>query len=91
MNKETVAAGEEMRKIREDIKQKEERFLPLSDKVDKHEMSVAEMEAALRDLQAGSNASQVVHCCLDTVEEQLCAMGLDKAQYQFDLFAREDP
>ena len=48
MQKETAAAREDMRKIREDITQKEECFLLLSDKVDE-----AELEAELRGLQTG--------------------------------------
>ena len=65
----------------------------MSDKVDKHEMAEAELEAEPRGQQAGeerrgSNASQVVDCCLDTMAEQLCTMGFEKAEYQF-VFMRE--
>ena len=42
-----------MQKIRDDIKQKEERRLLLSDRVDKNGMAEAGMEAVLQGLQAG--------------------------------------
>ena len=57
MQKESAAAQEEMRKIREEIVRN------LSDKVDKNKMADAEMAAEPQSLQAGekrrgSNASQ---------------------------------
>ena len=45
MQRESLAAREEMRKIEEEIDWKEERFRLLSDKVDKNRMADAEMEA----------------------------------------------
>ena len=53
MQKENAAAEEEMRKLREEDKQKEERILFLSDKVEKNRMAVADMAAELQGLQAG--------------------------------------
>ena len=54
MQRETVAAEVEMRKIRVEIVRNEERFNRLlSDKVDKNRMAEAEMEAELQGLQAG--------------------------------------
>ena len=78
-----------MLKIREEIGWKEERFRLLSDKVDKNIMEDAEMEAELQGLQAGeerrgSNASQAVDCCLETVVEQIFAMGTDQARSKFN-------
>ena len=62
-----------MRRIREEIDRNKERFRQLSDKVDKNTMADAETEAELQGLQAGeerrgSNASQAVECCLDTLD-----------------------
>ena len=79
--KDSTAAEEEMRKIREEIDCKE-RFRHLSDKVDKYRMVDAEMAAELQGLQAGkerkgSNASQAVDCCMETMVEQFFAMGAD--------------
>ena len=48
--KESLAARAEMRKIREEIEWKEERFTQLSDKVDKNTMADAETEAELQGL-----------------------------------------
>ena len=80
LQKESLAAREEMRKIREEIEWKEERCTQLSDKVDKNKMADAETEAELQGLQAGeerggSNASQAVECCLETMVEQIFALG----------------
>ena len=84
-----TAAKEEMRKIREEIDWKEERFRLLSDKVDKIRMVDAEMAAELQGLQAGeerrgSTASQAVDCCMATVVEQLFATGADQARFKFE-------
>ena len=62
-----------MRKIREEIEWKEERFTLLADK------------AELQGLQAGEerrggNASQALDCCLETMVEQVFAMGTDLAK-----------
>ena len=69
-----------MRKIIEEIEWKEERFTQLPDKVDKNTMAGAKTEAELQGLQAGekrrsSNASQAVECCLETMVEQIFALG----------------
>ena len=69
-----------MRKIREEIEWKEERFTQLSDEVDKNKMAYAETEAELQGLQAGEerrgcNASQAVECCLETMVDHIFALG----------------
>ena len=48
MQKESLAAREEMWKIKQEIEWKEERFTLLADKVDKNRMADAEMEAELQ-------------------------------------------
>ena len=53
MPNKSLAAREEMRKIKEEIDWKEERFRLLSNRVDKNRMADAEMEAELQGLQAG--------------------------------------
>ena len=53
MQKENVAAEEEMQKLRDDVKQKEERILFLSDKVERNKMVDAKMAAELQEVQAG--------------------------------------
>ena len=69
-----------------------------SDKVDKNRMADAEMEAELQGLQAGeygrgSNASQAADCCLETMVEQVFAVGHDQARSTFgalfQIFFRE--
>ena len=65
-----------MRKIREEIDWKEEHFHLLSGKVGKNRIAGKEMEAELHGLQAGeerrgSNASQAVDCCLETMDGSL--------------------
>ena len=52
-------------------------------------MADAEMAAELQGLQAGeerrgSNASQAVDCCMETMVEQFFAMGADQARSEFD-------
>ena len=54
-------------------------------------MADAEMKAELQGLQAGedrkgSNASQAVDCCLETMVEQVFAVGTDQARSKFDAF-----
>ena len=88
LQKESLPAEVEMRKLREEIDWKEERFRPLTDKVDKNRMADAEMDAELQGLQVGeerrgSNASQAVDCCLETMVEQVFAMGTDQARSKF--------
>ena len=78
-----------MRKIREEIDRNEERFPQLSDKVDKNKMADAGMAAELQGLQEGeerkgSNASQAVDCCMETMVDQFIAMGADQARSKFD-------
>ena len=91
MLKETVAAEEDMRKVRAEVNERELRFHQLSRKVDSIRMATAELEAELRGLQAGeerrgSNASQVVaECCLDTVAEQPPTTGAVQAKLQLEV------
>ena len=58
--------------------------------VDKNRTADAEMEAELQGLQAGeerkgSNASQVVDCCLETMLEQIFALGADQTMSKFEV------
>ena len=80
MQKESLAARGEMRKVKEEIDWKEKRFRLLSDKVEKNMMADAEMEAELQGLQAGeesrgSNASQTGDGCLEALWQQFIALG----------------
>ena len=64
------------RKLQEEIRQKEERHLFLSNKIDKNKMQDAEMAAELQSLQAGeerrgSDASQTGACCLEALWQQM--------------------
>ena len=83
-----------MRKLRQEIDWKEGRFRLLSDKVDKNRMADAEMEAKLQGLQAGeerrgSNASQAVDCCLETMVEQVFAIGTEQPRSKFDALCQK--
>ena len=65
----------------------------LSDTVDKNRMADAEMEAELQGQQAreersGSNASQVVDCCLETMLEQMLALGAEQARSNFEVMCQ---
>ena len=76
------------RKIREEINQTEERLRQLSGKVDEYNMVDAEMAGELQGLQAGeekrgSNASQAVGCCMETMVEQFFSVGTDQARSKF--------
>ena len=69
MQKDNTAAEEEMRKLQEELKQKEERVLYLSNKIDKTKMQDADMAAELRSFQPGEerrgrNASQTGDGCM---------------------------
>ena len=66
--KDSTAAEDEMRKLQEGLKQKE-------NKVEKNKMADAEMAAELQSLQAGeerrgSNASQTGDCCMEALWQQ---------------------
>ena len=79
MQKQNAAGEEEMRKLRGDVKQKEERILFLSDKVEKHKMAVADRAAELQVLQAGeerggSNPSQTGDSCLEALWQQIAVV-----------------
>ena len=68
-----------MRKLHEELKQKEERILFPTSKVDKNKMQDAEMAAEIQSLQAGeerrdSNASHTGDCCLEALWQQLFAL-----------------
>ena len=61
--KDSTATEEEMRKLQDELKQKEERVLFLSNKIDRNKLQNAEMAPELQSLQAGeerrgSDASQ---------------------------------
>ena len=65
LQKDSIAAEEEMRKLQQELRQKEEGIFILSNKVDKNKMADADMGAELQSLQAGeerrgSNASAAV-------------------------------
>ena len=82
-----------MRKIREDIDWKEERFRPPSDEVDKNRTAGADMDAELQGLQVGegrrgSNASQAVVCCLEMMLEQIFVLGADQARAKFEVMCQ---
>ena len=82
--KEGICKKKATRWTRGEIHRNEERFRHLSDKVDKNKMDDAEMGAELQGLQAGEerrgcNASQAVDCCLETMVEQIVALGADQA------------
>ena len=77
--KENAAADEEVRKLCDEVKQKEERNLFLSDKVENNKMAQADMAAELQGLQAGeerrgSNASQTGDSCLEALWQQIAAV-----------------
>ena len=81
-----------MRKIREEIVWKEERFTLLSDKADKNIMESAEMEAEHQGLQAGeerrgSNASQTGDSCLEDSRQQIAAVCAAVGPNQVDALA----
>ena len=92
LQNDSVAANKEMRKTREEIDKKEERFRLLSDKVDKNRTADAEMEAELQGLQAGerrgSNASQALDCCLETMVGQIFALGADQTRSKFEVMCQ---
>ena len=76
----SIAAEEEMRKLQEEIRQKKERHLFLSNKIDKNKMQDAEMVAKLQSLQAGeerkgSDASQTGGGCLEEMLQRVIALG----------------
>ena len=58
LQKDSAAAENGMRKLQEVLKQREERVLFLSNKIDKNEMQDAEMAAELRSSQAGEKRSK---------------------------------
>ena len=89
MQKESAAAQEEMRKIREEIDRNEERFRQLSYKVDKNKMVDAELAAELQGLQTGeerrgSNASHTGDCCMEDLWQQFVALGA----YRIEVFVQ---
>ena len=85
--KESLAAKEEVRKLRDDIDWKEGCFLGQGRQ--KWDGRCGDGEAELQGLQAGekrrgSNAPQQVDCCLETLVEQVFAAGADQARSKFD-------
>ena len=92
MQKENDAAEEEMRKLREDVKQKEEHILFLPDKVEKNRMADADTAAELQGSQAGeerggSNASQTGDSCLEALWQQFAAVCAALGPNQVDALA----
>ena len=71
-----------MRKLQEELKQKEERILFLSSKVDKNKMQDAEMAAEER---RGRNASQTGDCCL----EEFISLGANRIETFVQRFHRD--
>ena len=74
------------------VKQKEERILFQSDKVEKNKMADADMAAELQGLQAGeerrgSNASQTGDSCLEALWQQITAVCAAVGPNQVDAFA----
>ena len=83
LQKESLAAKEEMRMLQEEIGQREERHFFSSNKVEKNKMQEAEMVAELQSLHTGeerrgSNASQTGDCCLETLWQQFIALGANQ-------------
>ena len=92
MQKENAASEEEVLKQRDEVKQKEERILFLSDKVEKNKMADADMAAELQGLQAGeerrgSNASQTGDSCLEALWQQIDAVCAVVGPNQIDALA----
>ena len=95
LQKDSIAPEEEMRKLQEELKQKGERILFLSNKVDKNKMADAEMAAELQSLQAGeerrgSNASQTGDCCLEVMLQRVIALGRNGVEVLFQRVRREN-
>ena len=79
----------EMQRITKGIARNEARFLQQPTKVEKNKRACAELAAEVRGLQAGEerrgiNASQAVDCCLETMVEQMLALGADQAGSKFE-------
>ena len=90
--KENAAADEEVQKLRDEVKQREERNLFLSDKVENNKMADADMAAELQGLQAGeerrnSNDSQTGDSCLEALWQQLAAVCAAVGPNQIDALA----
>ena len=80
-----------MRKLQEELKQKDECILFLSNKVDKNKNSDAEKAAVLQSLQAGeerrgSNASQTCDCCMGALWQQIVALGANRVEAMFQRY-----
>ena len=93
MQKESAAAEEEMRRIREEIDRNEERFRQFSDKVDKNTKADAEMATELQELQAGqegrgSNASQAVDCCVELLLQRFVALEANQMETLLQMVQR---
>ena len=91
MQRETAAAEDEIRKIREEILRNEERFRLVSDEVDKNRMADAEVEAELQGLQGGEerrccNASQKGVCCMEAVWQHFIALGGNRVEAMFQRY-----
>ena len=80
-----------MRKLQEELKQKEERILLLSNNVDQNKMADPEIAAELQSLQAGeerrsSNASQTGDCCMEALLQHIIALGANQVEAMFQRY-----
>ena len=87
MLQEAGACGEEMRKVREKINERDLRFLELAERSNNNRMAAEGLEEEIRGLQAGeerrgSCALQSKTCGLDAVVEQLFTLGATHARQQ---------
>ena len=93
MQKDVAAADEEVRKLRDEVKQKEERVLFFCPhKVEKNQMADADMAAELQGLQAAeerrsSNASHTGDSCLEALWQQIAAACAAVGPNQIDALA----
>ena len=94
LQKDSIAAEEEMRKLQQELGQKEERIFFLSGKVEKNKMADAELAAELQGLQAGgerrgNDVSQADDCCLEAMLQKVFALGTNGVETLFQRVRRE--
>ena len=92
--KKVGACDEGMGKVREEINEREARYLELAEKSNNKGMAAEHLEEEFRCLQAGeerrgSCASQCNGCCLDAVVEQLFTLGATHARQQIQALQEE--
>ena len=88
MQKESAAAQQVMRKIREEIDRNEERFRQLSNKVEKNKRADAAMASESEGLHAGGerrgcDASQTGDCYMEEMLQQVIALGTNRVEAFF--------